>query len=141
ENQYLLSGTALSNLKRWTLAATSTVSTGMLKYQQYALSIHRKGIFSYGLNASYLQSNYLTSWSLWAFGGMAWWTIGTKWEFYSLRGHRIWIPLQAKKHFRNITIVGSVEPGVHIATNTIKPILQLTLQIRHQWELALYHGK
>ncbi|NPA33891.1 MAG: hypothetical protein GXO48_03060, partial [Chlorobi bacterium] len=30
ENQYLLSGTALSNLKRWTLAATSTVSTGML---------------------------------------------------------------------------------------------------------------
>ncbi len=141
ERQYLVNGTVSSNLRKWNLGASSTIITGILHYQQYSFFAHRRSLFKYGLQTSYLQSNSLTSWTCWLFGGMAWWTIGAKWEFYSPRGHRIWLPFQAQSHIKDLRIIGSLEPGIHLDRTSAKPIFQITMQINHQWGLTFSRGE
>ena len=141
ERQYLINGTVSGNLRKWSLGASSTIITGMLQHQQYSFFVHRKGLFKYGLNMSYLKSNYLTSWTCWLFGGMTWWTLGMRWEFYSLKGHRVWLPFQAQRYIKDLRIIGSLEPGIHLDRTSTKPIFQITLQINHQWGLTFSRGE
>ncbi len=141
EGQYLVSGTVAGTLDAWLLSATSTLSTGKIRYQQYSVSVERRKLFRYGITSYYIRTSLYESWIVWLMTGVGWWTTGLRWDFYSRRGHRLWIPLSANRQLGSVSLKASVEPGVQLSEQgSPQPIAQITLQIRHQWQHTINSG-